>query len=87
MVSAVVTGLHKNGKTVSLILSVSPCAARGEFIGILYRQTEADARARAEAKLAKMKNELLDSELRRLMLQVSSNNSCTFMNFVLLKRG
>jgi len=59
-----------NGKKVSLLLSVSPCAAEGEYIGIFYRQTDAVARARAEAKLVKKENELLESELGRLMLQV-----------------
>uniref|UniRef100_A0A0D3I3G2 PAS domain-containing protein n=2 Tax=Emiliania huxleyi TaxID=2903 RepID=A0A0D3I3G2_EMIH1 len=47
----VVTGKRKDGSSVSLTLSVSPCAAPGEYIGILYRRTEAEARAKAETEL------------------------------------
>ena len=41
----VVTGKRRDGSSVSLTLSVSPCAVPGEYIGILYRRTDAEARA------------------------------------------
>jgi len=63
----VVTGKRKDGSSVSLTLSVSPCAAPGEYIGILYRRTDAEARAKAEAAL-------LESELSRLQYQLRAGS-------------
>ena len=46
----VVTGRRKDGGAVSLTLSVSPCGKCGEYIGILYRRTEVEAREQAESE-------------------------------------
>mmetsp|Transcript_34984 Transcript_34984/g.111379 ORF Transcript_34984/g.111379 Transcript_34984/m.111379 type:complete len:460 (-) Transcript_34984:894-2273(-) len=66
----VVTGRRRDGSSVSLTLAVSPCSATGEYVGILYPRTEMEARATAEAHLATKTNELLESEIERLKLQV-----------------
>lgn len=80
---AVVVGRHKDGSTVSLTLSVSPCAAPGEYIGILYRRSDVEARFRAEAAEARANveaqlqtkvNELLESEIARLQLLIRAGS-------------
>jgi hypothetical protein len=74
-----VVGRHKDGSAVSLTLAVSPCAAPGEYIGILYRRSDvearfraeaAEARAHVEAQLQAKVNELLESEVARLQLLI-----------------
>ena len=44
------TGKHRDGSSVSLTLSVSPCATPGEYIAILYSRTDVVTRERAEAE-------------------------------------
>ena len=78
---AVVVARRKDGSEVSLTLSVSPCATAGEYIAILYRRSDVEARIRAEAAEARAKveaqlqakvNELLESEIARLQLLIRS---------------
>ena len=49
-VCAVVAGQRKDGTAVPLTLSVSPCGEPGEYIAVLYRRTDAEARIRAESE-------------------------------------
>jgi len=49
-VCAVVAGQRKDGTAVALTLSVSPCGEPGEYIAVLYRRTDVEARIRAEAE-------------------------------------
>jgi hypothetical protein len=81
-----VVGRHKDGSTISLTLSVSPCAATGEYIGILYRRSDVEARFRAEAAEARANveaqlqakvNELLESEIARLQLLIRAGSDAS----------
>jgi len=82
-VCAVVAGQRKDGTSVPLTLSVSPCGEPGEYIAVLYRRTDVEARIRAEsaeacaraaAQLQAKMNELLESELSRLKLLIFSGS-------------
>jgi hypothetical protein len=68
--AAVVRGQCRDGSIVSLTLSVSPCATPGHYVGVLYPRTEMEARVRMEAELVAKTNELLESDIERLKLQV-----------------
>jgi len=67
---AVVRGRCRDGSSVSLTLSVSPCATPGHYVGILYPRSEMEARIKMEAELIAKTNELLESDIERLKLQV-----------------
>mmetsp|Transcript_8450 Transcript_8450/g.26872 ORF Transcript_8450/g.26872 Transcript_8450/m.26872 type:complete len:248 (+) Transcript_8450:48-791(+) len=76
----VVTGRRRDGSEVALMLSVSACATPGEYIGILYRQQEVEARKAAEAKL-------LQSELARLKMQVRAGGLLSPRHVSPVRRG
>jgi len=67
-------------RRVALMLSVSACATPGEYIGILYRQQEVEARKAAEAKL-------LQSELARLKMQVRAGGLLSPRHVSPVRRG
>jgi len=62
-----IKGQHKEGHVIPITLSVSRSTCPGEYIGILYRRTDSEARAKAEA-------ELLALQLDHVKLQIQQGN-------------
>lgn len=57
-------GKTKQGERISLTLSISPSTCRGEYVGILYGRSQAEARVKAE-------NNLLSLQLDHLKLKIA----------------